>query len=372
MPNTSYATQPRQNIPGLLVDRSGMSAVSRFNGGKVAKVSTFTFVAANSTAYTYLIEGRTITFTSDSGATQAEIATGLQEAHELDTIANGVAIATVSGNNLILTGREPGRDFALSETDANITIAATTAASNGTNLNFGTFAMQSATADQAEAPTGTNPVAQVMTLTPLAVSSAEYNVNVLLEDGRTITANFTADGSATVSEVVAGLLADFNTNAPANTILASGTTTLILTAEVLGLGFSVGWSSDSAAVSVSVVETTANTNGSFDRDLIGVLERDNSVGLVTQASGGESTGGTSYSANHAMSIVRKGRIWASVDDTVSDGDSVWVRITASATETVGIARNDSDSGDAIQVPGAFFRSAGVSGGQAIVELNLPA
>lgn len=73
--------------------------------------------------------------------------------------------------------------------------------------------------------------AQVNTITPTAVNSTVYNMAI---NGRAYA--YTSDGSATAAEIVTGFTTVINADT-ANGVTASGTTTLILTANVAGAPF---------------------------------------------------------------------------------------------------------------------------------------
>lgn len=93
--------------------------------------------------------------------------------------------------------------------------------------------------DQIKIGRATAAVAQVNTITPTAVNSFLYEVTI-----NSVVFSFTSDGSATVSEIVAGLIAAIN--AGSEPVTASGTTTLILTADVAGVPFTVAIGSNLA------------------------------------------------------------------------------------------------------------------------------
>lgn len=107
-------------------------------------------------------------------------------------------------------------------------------------------------------------VKQVDTITPTAVNGHEYKVTI---DG--VDYSYTADGSATVSEIVAGLIAIINADADV-AVVATGSVTLILTAKVFGAGFSTSINAD---VNMALVLTTAN-NGIAD-DLAKIIAANN-------------------------------------------------------------------------------------------------
>ncbi len=77
----------------------------------------------------------------------------------------------------------------------------------------------------------TTKVAQVVTVTPTAVNTFTYVVTI-----NGVEFQFISDADATVSEIVAGLIASINGGS--EPVTASGTTTLILTSDVAGNSFS--------------------------------------------------------------------------------------------------------------------------------------
>lgn len=102
-------------------------------------------------------------------------------------------------------------------------------------------------------------VAQVDTITPTAVNSATYNLSI---DGRAFA--MTADGSATAAEIVTAFTALINadTDAP---VVASGTSTLILTAKSAGVPFhtSVGANLSRAATTDNVARAAKLAGAKF-------------------------------------------------------------------------------------------------------------
>lgn len=106
-------------------------------------------------------------------------------------------------------------------------------------------------------------IAQVVTITPTAVNSTSYTVTV---DG--VDYVFVSDASATASEIVAGLLAAINADSNA-VVTASGTVTLIITADVAGQGFS-----HSVGANLAEVVTTANNGVVEDIILVDAVNSD--------------------------------------------------------------------------------------------------
>lgn len=108
-------------------------------------------------------------------------------------------------------------------------------------------------------------VKQVDTITPVAVNAHLYEVSL----GAT-NYSYTSDADATVAEIVTGLIALINADSAA-LVIASGTTTLILTAKNAGAGFSTSVNSD---IDMTLVHTTAN-HGIVD-DFNAIMTENNS------------------------------------------------------------------------------------------------
>lgn len=90
-------------------------------------------------------------------------------------------------------------------------------------------------------------VEQIDTITPTAINTTHYIVTI---DGTNY--DYLSDSSATVSEIVAGLIALINAD-PNVACVASGSVTLILTAKVAGAGFAT-----SVNANMVLVHTLAN------------------------------------------------------------------------------------------------------------------
>lgn len=106
----------------------------RGDAPEVAQVTTGTPTAANSTAYTLTVNGKNITFTSDSSATVAEITAGLVTAWnasvepEFEEVTAADATTTFT-----LTADTPGKPFTVTSTGAGTISLAATTASSGPN-----------------------------------------------------------------------------------------------------------------------------------------------------------------------------------------------------------------------------------------------
>lgn len=104
-----------------------------------------------------------------------------------------------------------------------------------------------------KSPDGT---AQVATLTPTAANGAIYMVQILNDVNEVVgSAEYIGDGSATAAEIVTGLIAAFGGANGVPGVTLSGTTTLIVTANVAGVPFTVKSIGDGV---IAIVATQAN------------------------------------------------------------------------------------------------------------------
>jgi hypothetical protein len=104
------------------------------------------------------------------------------------------------------------------------------------------------------------PVAQVITVTPTAANTYIYSVTI-----NDTEFSFTSDGSATAAEIVTGLIALIN--AGSEPVTASGTSTLILTADEAGVSFTV-------TLGGNLSKVTSVANVGIATDLAEVSEED--------------------------------------------------------------------------------------------------
>jgi hypothetical protein len=173
---------------------------------QVNSVSAWT--RTNNTLYTITINGFACNYTSDANATDAEIAAGLVAAINANTNVNTVVQATGAAKPFTVTSLVLGQAFTITGS-ANITTISTTTAN-----------------------------------VPKEVYTQTINGTVY---------TFTSDGTPTATEVVTGLKALINADGP-QPVTATGTTTLILTGDVSGVNFT-----HSPSANMSTVDNTAAT-----------------------------------------------------------------------------------------------------------------
>ena len=83
------------------------------------------------------------------------------------------------------------------------------------------------------------------------------------------------------------------------------------------------------------------------------------------------SGVVSYPATTAVSVMRKGRIWAVCENAFAHTDSVFVRITAASTNTqLGRIRTDADTATATALSGVKFLNSGSAGALALLQVDL--
>lgn len=83
------------------------------------------------------------------------------------------------------------------------------------------------------------------------------------------------------------------------------------------------------------------------------------------------SGGSKYSTGDAVGVVRKGRFHVKIEEDITLGDAVYMRVKDASGKVRGAFRNDADSGAAILVSGAkWYKSGTVAKGTAVLELNI--
>ena len=337
----------RRNMPwwllGQLIERSSNDEIRTGINKSPQVVQSGTIVvggATNSHAYIVVINGVSVTYTSDGTALVAEIADGLAVAINAEPQVRGDVSAVSTGvDTVTVTGGWPGRAFTMTTADGQLTATeAVTAAAVAIAIDFARAVCLTGFGGQgrddlvALAASGLFS-AQVATLTPTFVSGAVLTVTVNeVRDGKKVQLFSVSETSATnLATTLAALLAGLNTGLPANSVnVTGGSTNLVFTAEVLGLEFEVLVSSDDSGASVPTGLTPVATTGpspstSFRQAFAGVSLRD-------QAIGAETIGGTEqrFPPNSALAYARKGVAAVESTQTINRVDEVFVELAAGA------------------------------------------
>jgi hypothetical protein len=358
MPQLSYRNNSARSMLagliayGLTPDRT----ISRLAGGGVAQVTTVQVTgvvnsAVHSLLITYDGNTETVSFTADGSATNAEVAAGLEAAIDANPNLGGLFVAGVSTDTITLTGRVPGLAWTTAVGGSlTATITDTTAAASATTIPFGRGVVQRASyPNQCLLPSTANDTLKVVHATPTATNSATYDVAVSFDLGdgqgrRTVTASYTADGSATVQEIVEALQVKLDSGFPANSIaVTEDDAKIIFTSEVPNLDFVVTATASTTAWTVTVATEI-------------VPLRFLGVSVYSASVPQDANGTTAYQGGDALSILTNGEIAVELDAgiTPSVGDPVWCRASASGSEVLGAFRDAQDGADCIYIPNASW------------------
>jgi len=307
------------------------------------EVRTITVTGAtNSTAYIIVVDGRSVTYTSDASATIAEIADGLAAACIVDPIANASAAAVSDGVSVVtFTARQRGVAFTLTTANAQLTAALVTAAASADAVPFGRVMISQATDSQdpnEPAEIGimaksTAFTAQVVTVTPTYVANAEYTAKVRdMQTGRII-ADFTAVGDTSLADLLAELEVGLDTQLPANTVEVTdpASTSLVFTAELAGyefdVEFGVGEQGASTPTFTNVQTTGPSPSTSLQRAIAGISLHSGRVEANTVAGAD-----AQYDANEQVDVISHGRVFVENSQTIVKGTAVFVELDATSDD----------------------------------------
>jgi hypothetical protein len=216
-----------------------------------------------------------------------------------------------------------------------------------------------------------------------AVNAAVYTISLTDGNGDSDTATYTADGSATTTEIVAGLVAAVNALDLEISATAVDADDFYLesTNDVGGFtATSAGDTPTDLTLTTVVSEAQQIPFGRFvcrdeahgdDYCRLPRLSTDidgSCLGVAVSHTAQE-PGTTGYANHSSVSILNKGRIWMVAEDAVTLGDAVYVRYTANgATKLPGMVRSDDDSSKAAALARAKFASTAGAGELVLVEL----
>lgn len=211
---------------------------------------------------------------------------------------------------------------------------------------------------------------------------------------------YTSDGSATIAEIKAGLIAAINNSGFASKIVSaasSGVNTLDVTGLVTGADYTMTIEDGATGdLSLSTTQNAISTTVAFGRAV--VVDSYDSTQYVrnvklpsaagqefagitcftqkanpnaTPNSQTDATGAVSYVDKDATAIMRQGLIWVRPEtDVDATADSVFFRQTVAGNTEVG-ALTTVDDGNTDAVPTAKWRSSGVAGSLVLLEINIP-
>jgi hypothetical protein len=306
--------------------------VQMLNQSPAAKnVKTITVSTAVGSATTYswtlLSVAQSVRTASDD---KAVIAALIRDRILNDPLTGGWFESVVAGATLVtLTYRKPGVTFALATTDSNLAVAVVTAAAAAAAVPFGAVVLRDLSDKTnfglARLSAAAGVGAMVMKVTPAHINTAVYTV-VVTFNGIPYTASLVSDSSATVDEIVDGLVTLLNAALPANSVLAAAdadtATYLLLTSEIPGMPFQVSVGSNIATALMAVARVdTYGPAADINNLIAGVALED------ARVPGDVGTTSLSYPGGTAMTVRRKGLVGVLVQDgAVEIDDEVWVGI----------------------------------------------
>ena len=321
-----------QAICGQLAEAQGAQVRTLTNYAPAAKqVTTVTVSSASAQTYTLTVNGVAFDYVADGSDTTTTIAAGLAELINAYPSVRAAVIATSSAAVLTLTGTYPGISFTVTESETDLgSPSTTTAAAASAAVGFGVAVMSSGP-DSASVDEVTSLgrkvataalTAQVVTITPTYIASAEYSLGVTF---RGVTYFASTIGATDLDATIDALVAEINARLPANSVLAaanaSTATAFTLTAEIVGEEFSVtfGCSDEGTGTPTSTIADTKGIATSLNQALAGI----SLYALDEQASTiGDSD--AAYPAGAGIKVCAEGRVWVSNSETIAFGDKVYI------------------------------------------------
>jgi hypothetical protein len=220
------------------------------------------------------------------------------------------------------------------------------------------------------------------------VTAADLETTVTI-NGTAFTDNV-GGGVKTKAAIAAALIVLINAGSePVTASAGSGTDKIYIDADVSGVAFTAVGTTNATVANIILNETNIT---------FGVLVVEDTTGLsderahLPQATGDITTVGKvagisvhthaveqkkgginnlGYEPQSAMSLLKKGRIYVTVEDAVVKGGLPFVRFVAGAGEQLGAFRSDADTADAVALPNASYVTSAGAGEVAVVEINLP-
>lgn len=317
------------------------------------QITTLTVTGAtNAKTYTTTIEGIAISFLSGGAATVTTVADGLVAAINAHPTVRGLVAATNLAGVITVTGLIAGTAFTLTESDAQLTTAATQAAATALAIGFGLVVCLAAVAVAGE-PTGklardSSFTAQVDSTTFTALVAGEHAQITIIHDEITtvVIAPFNTNNDTTVGDLRTAATAQL---AALDITVSGATDTIILTADTAGDEFV------SAAGPRGVLTTTRSRATSAALAFLGLAlySYEAAAAAIAQATA------PGYAANEGVSAMTKGRMWVENSQTVSLGDPVYVELDNGSADVGKLFNTNSTT--RTRLPKLEWYRAGISG-----------
>lgn len=321
-----------QAICGQLAESGRNSVVRTYTNYSpaAAQVTTVEITSASAQTYTLVINNVTVEVVADGGDTATTIAAEFVSKINAEPLIRGQVSASNAAGVITLTGTSPGVSFTVTESETDIgSPSTTTAAADAAAVGFGLAIMKngfgSGSIDEAgqlgkKVATAAF-TAQVVTITPSYVASAEYSLGVTF---RGVTYWASTIGATDLDATIDALVAEINARLPASSVVAaanaSTATAFTLTAEIVGEEFSVtfGCSDEGTGTPTSTIADTKGIATSLVQALAGV-----SLYALDEAASTVGSSDASYPAYAGMKVLEEGRVWVENTETLALGDAVY-------------------------------------------------
>lgn len=227
----------------------------------------------------------------------------------------------------------------------------------------------------------TNQLSNVLVVN--AVNDAVYSITITDGEGATDQAEFTADGSATKAEIVAGLVAAVDALGLAVDATSVDADEFTIESTSENGGFTATSDGDTASDLTITALVAQDQEAAFGVALCLDENRGDNYaraprlsadvalcwGIALRDSAKQPNAG-GHAAQAPVKLRNKGRVAVICEDAFSVGDGVYVRYASgSGGSTLGAIRTDGDSSSAAALSRAKFVTSGSAGEIAIIELS---
>lgn len=341
-------SRARQGIPGAWVyaGRNRASACGINSSPQTAQVGTIVVDTATASAtYTWTINGVEMTYVADSSVDTTEVAAGIATVINAEPLVRGQVRASASTATVTLTATTVGSVGAFTANDSDGKLTTTeesTADDDADDVAFGRALMsQGYASSESErlvcVPTTAKFSAQVATLAFGAFVDAQVNTIYVYEvrgSERIRIASVSEAAATSRDATIDALVTLLNTDLPANTVLVAAdnatATALVFTAEIPGFEFDVEFLAGHEGASLQSLALTYTTGPNEATSLHRAWA---GISLYSPAAEAAAVGDTAgvWGANEGVEYAKRGVVWVTSTQTPTEGDTVYVELTAGAT-----------------------------------------
>ena len=335
---------------GMLANKGGLHLERNYvnEDPQAQQVSTLTVDAYSAVNYTFTFNGVDYTVLG-AGGTTTTVATQLRLLMEDEGAIYGHVTIVQATNVLTLTAREPGFSFTLTDADAQLTSATTTAAADAATVAFGAALSRTgfATGTAADVEGSIERAA----LSAVGLFTAQVDTWTVADPGTgndilatleikglpeklamNVAWDTALDGTLDdLAVVLNAALVDLGYDAyvtVAGPAGSPGAGELEFTAAIAGVEFTswVGCNDDAGYPAITVV-SNKDFDTSFIRSFAGMAKRASDEEAALDM---DSSSTAVYAANATMLVVESGDVWVNNSDTLGLGEQVFVDLTAAA------------------------------------------